>query len=45
MELSQNLAHVKQLIVLNIFNYDYCVNHNHNKILKSDWLSTAPISA
>ena len=23
----------------------YTLNHNHNKILKSDWLSTAPISA
>ena len=26
MELIQNLAHVKQLIVLNIFSYEYCVN-------------------
>ena len=24
---------------------DYFVNHNYNKILKSDWLSTALISA
>ena len=23
----------------------YHFNHNHNKIVKSDWLSTAPISA
>ena len=26
MELIQNLAHEKQLIVLNIFKYEYCVN-------------------
>ena len=25
--------------------YYYNINHNYNKILKSDWLSTAPISA
>ena len=25
--------------------YNYHVNHNHNKIVKSDWLSTALISA
>ena len=25
--------------------YCYCNNHNYNKIVKSDWLSTALISA
>ena len=24
---------------------DFCVNHNYNKIVKPDWLSTALISA
>ena len=24
---------------------DKCINHNYNKIVKSDWLSTALISA
>ena len=32
--------------ILNYFHYYYyCYNHNHNKIVKSDWLSTALISA
>ena len=25
--------------------YNFCLNHNYNKIVKSDWLSTALISA
>ena len=27
------------------YKYNYNVNHNYNKIVKSDWLSTALISA
>ena len=27
------------------YDYDYDYNHNYNKIVKSDWLSTALISA
>ena len=32
-------------LCVTLFQGDYLVNHNYNKILKSDWLSTALISA
>jgi len=31
--------------IIYMWPYDYFVNHNYNKILKSDWLSTALILA
>ena len=33
------------LSISNLELFDNCINHNYNKIVKSDWLSTALISA
>ena len=34
-----------QSSIMLLFEHDYRHNHNYNKIVKSDWLSTALISA
>ena len=37
--------HILSKLNKNCYYYYYYYNHNYNKILKSDWLSTALISA
>ena len=37
--------HIFSKLNKNCYYYYYYHNHNYNKILKSDWLSTALISA
>ena len=43
MELSSKTR--KQFVFVDTYRCYYNVNHNYNKILKSDWFSTALISA